>query len=1349
VHRDLQGTPRTRASGFEAGADEEEHKTFMNRIYTTIWNHALGAWTVVSEVASTRGKRGSSRVAGALLLLAPLTAMASDLPTGGVVTVGQGSLQQAGNVMTIQQGSDKLAIDWNSFSIGHGHTVNFVQPSAASVALNRVLGSDVSVIQGALNANGKVFLVNPNGVLFTPSAQVNVGSLVAATLNIRTEDFLAGRYDFHGESTASIVNQGQVTAASGGLVALVAARIVNDGQLSAERGSVVLAAGSAVRLDLGGPVQVEVDGGALGALIDNGGAIRADGGTVLMSARAVDSLTATAINSGGLIEARSLGVGADGVVSLVAEQGGVQVAGRIDVSSAHGQGGKAIVTGDTIRIADGAVIDATGATGGGQIYVGGSWQGKDASIRQAHRTEIAAGATLDASATRNGHGGTVVAWSDIRDAGGRTEVAGVLKARGGAEGGNGGRIETSGATLSVSRAADAAAPKGNGGLWLIDPTNVTVAAGAGALGGTNVGLDDIETALAGGTNVSIQADDTITWASDYTNAAGSGRTLTLSADTLRLDGNIGSTSDLSYIFNGDVKLARDITIASRGGEIYFAKFIDSASSDAADARRLTITNTGNGNVVFGDQVGGNNPLASLNVTTAATGATHVNGGIVRTFGDQVYDSRVVLGAAEFLNADFENGTTGWSVTNQRVYLNGGSTVRGFLTPNDATSPSPSGGETTNSDGTFTSRITTGAGGTRGLQLSSDQDCDTGFCIVRGGYVTSDSTIALAKGDQVSFQWNAAGSSDAYDVFGYLLNVKTGEAQVILNATGASASASTGWLTASTTVDTAGTYAFVFVSGSWDATGGMALGATLTLDNISTTPLFNGKTLQGASLNFLQGMNAADNKVTFKADEVSFGGTVSGTGQIGFETATPSRDIHVGGGAGTSGDGVLNLSSTTLASLADGFSSINIGSAAMQGDIVVVSNTRTQDNVALNAGTGDIRLDATLAADGGGTVTLETAGGSATQSANGKVEAGTLALVGNGGQFTLNNAGNTVSTLATATQDVHFVNSGALNIGSATLTDGTTLNGIDNTGRVNVSTLSGNLAIAKNVTTGSTASDAIVLNAGASQSAGQAAGGNVTLGGGATVSTGAGGRTVIYTGSVSDSTGVTAAVGSGSGRFRYNSDESTSNFTKALSASGLHAVYREQPTLTVSTNAATKLETENSGASGFDGGGVDGFDVQGMVNGDTKAMLGDPRYSTAAAGPGKHPIRISLPSELGYAVANSAQNASVEVTLKLDPAPVMDSIQRPSLVVAPVHTGPIADPTSAPNAVGGLQLVQLAPNADAPGTAEPQGQPETQGAAAGDATPVDCAAGGWTGSGCNTSAQVLVRGSGLRLPNVGQ
>ena len=162
--------------------------------------------------------------------------LAQSLPTGGAVVAGSGTIVQAGQVMTVTQASPKLATDWQSFNIGSGSTVNFVQPSSSAVALNRVLGSDVSLIQGALNANGQVFLVNPNGVLFTSTAQVNVGSIVASTLAIRTADFMSGNYRFDGSADtvgagAAIISRGNITATGdngkGGSIALIAARIIH------------------------------------------------------------------------------------------------------------------------------------------------------------------------------------------------------------------------------------------------------------------------------------------------------------------------------------------------------------------------------------------------------------------------------------------------------------------------------------------------------------------------------------------------------------------------------------------------------------------------------------------------------------------------------------------------------------------------------------------------------------------------------------------------------------------------------------------------------------------------------------------------------------------------------------------------------------------------------------------------------------------------------------------------------------------------------------------------------------------------------------------------------------------
>ncbi len=314
-------------------------KTSLNHTYRLVWSDALQTFVPVAECARGRGKGGkkSARARSLMLGIALLAGAAvhAQLPTGGQVTAGSASMATQGKTLTITQTSDRMAADWQSFSIGQGHTVNFVQPGSHAVALNRVLGSDVSVIQGALNANGQVFLVNPNGVLFTKDAQVNVGGIVASTLNISTQDFMAGNYKFEGASSNAIVNQGRITAhgngQGGGTVALIAARINNEGALTAEKGNVLMGAGRKVTLDLGGPVKIQVEEGALDALIEQGGAIKADGGLVYLSAKSAGDLVSTVINHTGITEAQTLATGEKGEIYLMGDmaRGQIEVGGTL------------------------------------------------------------------------------------------------------------------------------------------------------------------------------------------------------------------------------------------------------------------------------------------------------------------------------------------------------------------------------------------------------------------------------------------------------------------------------------------------------------------------------------------------------------------------------------------------------------------------------------------------------------------------------------------------------------------------------------------------------------------------------------------------------------------------------------------------------------------------------------------------------------------------------------------------------------------------------------------------------------------------------------------------------------
>jgi filamentous hemagglutinin family protein len=286
----------------------------------------------------------------------PLFCAASPtLPAGGQVVSGAATFSQSGTPLTVTQTSARAATNWQSFNIGVGKTVNFVQPSASAVSLNRVVGNDVSVIQGALNANGHVFLLNPNGVLFTPTAQVNVGGIIASTLRMNTEDFMAGRYRFEGAGSGTVVNQGNITTARGGYVGLIAAKVTNTGTIVAPEGAVLVGACNRVTLDLGGPIKIQVEEGVLDALIEQGGGIRADGGLVYLTAKAVGEVTRTVINHTGITEARTLAAGKDGKIYLMGgmENDRIVVGGKLDASAPNGGNGGFIETSAAhVRIAD-------------------------------------------------------------------------------------------------------------------------------------------------------------------------------------------------------------------------------------------------------------------------------------------------------------------------------------------------------------------------------------------------------------------------------------------------------------------------------------------------------------------------------------------------------------------------------------------------------------------------------------------------------------------------------------------------------------------------------------------------------------------------------------------------------------------------------------------------------------------------------------------------------------------------------------------------------------------------------------------------------------------------------------
>lgn len=288
-------------------------------------------------------------------------------PTGGTVAAGQAVIGGTSANTTVTQTSANAVINWQSFGIRAGESVQFIQPGSNSVTLNRVTGGDPSSILGSLSANGKVFLVNPAGVMFGNSASVNVGGLLASSLDISNADFMAGDYRFSGSGTGAVSNAGRIAATDGGFVALLGPQVSNQGLISATMGSVVLAAGRAVTVQVStdGLLNVAVPQGAMDALVSNGGVIRADGGQIVMTTQAAGSLLSNAVNNTGLVQAQTLRNVAGSIKLLGGmAEGTVTAGGTLDASApAGGNGGFIETSARQVRIAADSLVTTAAPAG--------------------------------------------------------------------------------------------------------------------------------------------------------------------------------------------------------------------------------------------------------------------------------------------------------------------------------------------------------------------------------------------------------------------------------------------------------------------------------------------------------------------------------------------------------------------------------------------------------------------------------------------------------------------------------------------------------------------------------------------------------------------------------------------------------------------------------------------------------------------------------------------------------------------------------------------------------------------------------------------------------------------------
>lgn len=475
-----------------------------------------------------------------LFLCAAMISPLKGNPNGPVVTAGNITITSGPGSMTINQADMRGIIHWQDFSIGAGELTQFVQPGAGAATLNRVVGGIPSSLLGTLQANGHVFLINPNGILVGPTGVVNTAGFIASALDVPDAEFLAGGdMNFSGNSMAGVVNLGVITATAGD-VALLGNNVTNAGTINAPNGVAVLAAGNDILYQPLGDEKVVVRsslGGAAGAT--NSGTISAAQAELKAAGGNVYSL---AVNNSGTVAATGIST-RGGRVILGADGGTVQNSGRLSAKNADGSGGAVRmsagatgtstnsgvidaaasdvtkpggtveITGGTVTLASTSQIDASGASGG-TVIVGGvpptsplasttsTAPAANASgstntsgtataaattiapsqLTPAQQTTIEMGSRILVNATAPvGNGGNIVVWSEQQ-----TRAGGVYEAKGGEFGGNGGLIETSGKlglTIAPGTVVNSSAPRGQAGTWLLDPVGIQVTNTAGGLPG--------------------------------------------------------------------------------------------------------------------------------------------------------------------------------------------------------------------------------------------------------------------------------------------------------------------------------------------------------------------------------------------------------------------------------------------------------------------------------------------------------------------------------------------------------------------------------------------------------------------------------------------------------------------------------------------------------------------------------------------------------------------------------------------------------------------------------------------------------------------------------------------------
>lgn len=557
------------------------------------------------------------------LSLLPLSPKALDvdaLPQGANVTAGNIEIVTQQNAMTIQQSSERGIIEYDDFSVGVNQTVNFQQPSSQSVTLNRVVGNNPSDIFGRIQSNGQILLVNPNGVFFSNSAQLNVGSLVTSTLNITDENFAENRWQFEGSSSAAIENKGSILSRDGGYIALIGNNLINSGDISSENGHVGLLSGNRVVLGFEDDViAYDVTEFADTAKVHNSGNIKGDLG-VTLDIQSLDDIETIVVNNEGVIQASGFEL-KGGEIIISSRSGGIVNSGTINTDSNQNDAGKVKVQSE--RFVNYGTITASAQKEG----AGGS-----INIHTSDALYLADGSLTEANGAGKGNGGTLIHYSD-NAAWFAPEAH--SNARAGEAGGNGGFIEMSGKQyINYAGQVDTTANNGENGLVLIDPSNINILDIAtpfvppGVTGTTininpipatsNIATSTIEQTLLSGNSVRISTANTntpgdvgtLTVSSEIDLTGITGQSLTLQSNSdMFVNANICASNGAGGCASGthDTNIALS-TVGGDGGSIFIADDIILNSGTNG-----MITMNADANITFGENSSliSGNPISIL------------------------------------------------------------------------------------------------------------------------------------------------------------------------------------------------------------------------------------------------------------------------------------------------------------------------------------------------------------------------------------------------------------------------------------------------------------------------------------------------------------------------------------------------------------------------------------------------------------------------------------------------------------------------------------------------------------------------------------------------------------------